>query len=629
MFDVSQLKPQSPFVSNKSKLKLKESSTKKPEAGSGSGNFNVILDPNKLLARPLAETTPRTIINIDGFNIGNPLGFSSSTTRRTTAKTTLSPADSWSWTDVESQQGDAEGESLDKSPSVPEAIDLSNLITVTAEQTTTDTTTTESLSDWYQDFFSNLLAANEKKNPRSTTSTTTDATIGDEISVIDHDHHNHDDHDEHHEYHDAHHFEELAKAKKSLPVAPEGNLGLSITDSGLDDAERQFVTINNQVGFQLYKKLLENFPKDNLVFSPVSATSSLAMVFLGARGLTSWQINELLELDKMITFNPHQLYKNISDSLSVSQTENFSSSASKNILVSKDTETLIEFYKARAKYFYGAEVESISFSNIQEEIEERLNKDTELVTETDLPTLAVSSPMALVSGNYFQKKFDSPGRGSTMEFINLQRGRRLVPLSSIAWTGTFNAGYDQELGATAVELPYQDGELSLVLLLPGKISEFVAGGLEKLEEKLNERSWNKLLKSFVSHQLELEVPALTSHSVLNLNESLISLGITEAFSDDADFSGINGGKSLKISSFIQANKFSFEEESRAKREVKARVRQVDRVISMLARRNRQNQVYQLKFEREFLYVVRHNPTGLVIYIGRYYQPHHHHHDHRR
>ena len=145
-----------------------------------------------------------------------------------------------------------------------------------------------------------------------------------------------------------------------------------------------------------------------------------------------------------------------------------------------------------------------------------------------------------------------------------------------------------------------------------------------MEEKLDERSWNRLLRSFVSHQVELEVPTVTSHSVLSLTESLLSLGITEAFSDGADFSGINGATSLKISSFLQANKFSLEQRSRVRREVVARVRKVDRVISMLTRRNRQNQVYQLKFEREFLYVVRHNPTGLLVYMGRYHQPHSHH-----
>ena len=63
-----------------------------------------------------------------------------------------------------------------------------------------------------------------------------------------------------------------------------------------------------------------------------------------------------------------------------------------------------------------------------------------------------------------------------MEFINLPRARRLIPVPSQSWSGTFNAGYDDGLDATAVELPYKGGDLSLILILPGKISEFVTGG---------------------------------------------------------------------------------------------------------------------------------------------------------
>ena len=342
-------------MSNKSKLELKESSTKKP-GGVTKDTFSVILDPNNLFSRPLAVTTTRSTINIDGFNIGNPLGFTStstttssttsSTSTTTTTRKAVAPAgSSWTWTDADNQQ--PQEESSEKSPEVPEvpgvpgvplSIDLSNLITVNADKTdpasftTTETTTTESLSDWYQDFFSNLLAANEKKNPRTTTTTTT--TVATTVT----DHHEHHDDQEHHEHHDEHHdedhFQQLASVKKSIPAAPEGNLGLSITDSGLDSAARQFVKRNNQVGFDLYRKLLEQEEEgdnENLVFSPVSASSSLSMIFLGARGQTSRQINDLLALDQNINLNPHLLYKNISDSLAASP----DSSASKDILVSK------------------------------------------------------------------------------------------------------------------------------------------------------------------------------------------------------------------------------------------------------------------------------------------------------
>ena len=36
-----------------------------------------------------------------------------------------------------------------------------------------------------------------------------------------------------------------------------------------------------------------------------------------------------------------------------------------------------------------------------------------------------------------------------------------------------------------MELPYKGGELSLVLLLPGRTNQFLAGGLAKLEDGMD------------------------------------------------------------------------------------------------------------------------------------------------
>ena len=44
------------------------------------------------------------------------------------------------------------------------------------------------------------------------------------------------------------------------------------------------------------------------------------MMFLGARGTTSWQMNELLRFDEMISFNPHLLFKNVTEALSDTET---------------------------------------------------------------------------------------------------------------------------------------------------------------------------------------------------------------------------------------------------------------------------------------------------------------------
>ena len=47
-------------------------------------------------------------------------------------------------------------------------------------------------------------------------------------------------------------------------------------------------------------------------------------------------------------------------------------------------------------------MDSVDFANIQEEIAGRLNQETELVSEQQRQLISAESPLALVSGNYFQ-----------------------------------------------------------------------------------------------------------------------------------------------------------------------------------------------------------------------------------
>jgi hypothetical protein len=58
-------------------------------------------------------------------------------------------------------------------------------------------------------------------------------------------------------------------------------------------------------------------------------------------------------------------------------------------------------------------------------------------------------------------------------------------------------------------------------------------------------------------------------------------------------------------------------------------------ISIEKRQSESLERFSLKLERQFLYLVRHNPTGMLVMIGRYFHPpdssnagdHHHHDEH--
>ena len=136
-----------------------------------------------------------------------------------------------------------------------------------------------------------------------------------------HEHHPHghehgEDH-QHHHHHDHHNEHDMPHAQVSFPILEDNHLGLEATRADLTDDEKSFIDINNDLGLEIFRKLLktDTWKTSNFIFSPLSALTSVSMLFLGARGDTSWQINELLKLDEIVSFNPHLLYKNVTDSL--------------------------------------------------------------------------------------------------------------------------------------------------------------------------------------------------------------------------------------------------------------------------------------------------------------------------
>jgi hypothetical protein len=104
-----------------------------------------------------------------------------------------------------------------------------------------------------------------------------------------------------------------------LEHAPPNNLGLEATTVALDEDIRRFIDLNNDVAIRLFKHVTsEHDKRRSIALSPFGATSLLAMVFLGARGQTSAQMNDFLPFDDMITFNPHLVMRNITDSVIMS-----------------------------------------------------------------------------------------------------------------------------------------------------------------------------------------------------------------------------------------------------------------------------------------------------------------------
>ena len=127
----------------------------------------------------------------------------------------------------------------------------------------------------------------------------------------------------------------------------------------------------------------------------------------------------------------------------------------------------------------------------------------------------------------------------------------------------------------------------------------------------------------------------TIERALEMFQTMIDLGMEDSFHEDqADFSGINGHRGLSISSFLQLNNYKLVERNEVDQssvdenldDETTLTSDTDADADATAR-------FSMSFERQFLFVVRHNPTGLLTTIGRFFKPpepdsdHHHEHEH--
>lgn len=117
-----------------------------------------------------------------------------------------------------------------------------------------------------------------------------------------------------------HHLAEQAASEKrpNFGPAPKGNPGLEATLTSLDEEKRLFVDINNRLAYRLLTSLTNPVSHSttqygNMVISPFTIISSLGMLFLGSRGHTAAQIDTLLQMDDVLTFNPHMMYHNVTE----------------------------------------------------------------------------------------------------------------------------------------------------------------------------------------------------------------------------------------------------------------------------------------------------------------------------
>jgi len=370
---------------------------------------------------------------------------------------------------------------------------------------------------------------------------------------------------------------------------------------------------NSEFAFDLYQALAAE--DGNLFYSPYSISVALAMTYAGARGETEEQMADTLRF-----LLPQQDLHPAFNELDMELDRRGEGAAGKDggefrlnivnaIWGQQDYSFLPEFLDVLAEN-YGAGLRLLDYINQPEEsrivINDWVSDETEGRIEDLIPEGAIDSLTRLVLTNavYFNAAWMYPfDEDATRDgpFYLLDGGEIRVPMM----TQTESLGYAEGDGYQALELPYDGGELSMVVLLPG------SGSFDEFEKSLDVGLVNGVIGDLVFQKVALTMPKFEFDSSFGLVDTLAGMGMPIAFSTAADFSGMTGNRELFIGDVVHKAFVSVDEAGTEAAAATAVIMELTAAPQP---------PLEVTVDRPFIFFIRDIETGTVLFAGRVMDP---------
>ncbi len=370
---------------------------------------------------------------------------------------------------------------------------------------------------------------------------------------------------------------------------------------------------NAAFAFDLYRTLRSE--DGNLFFSPHSISTALAMTYAGAAGDTASQMAATLHF----TLPAERLHPALNayaldlQARAEQATEGTPFELSiANSLWGQDGFPFLDAFLDLLAENYGAGMRLVDYQNDPEGARKAINDwvsdETHDRIKDLIPQGAIDAMTRLVLANaiYFKAGWLNPFEESATgpePFHLLDGSAAEIPMMR----QTESYGYILGDGYRAIELPYQNGNTSMLIILPEE------GQFQAVEERLSAEMVADLLSRMTYGQVNLGLPKFTYESEFNLNNALIGLGMTDAFdSGRADFSGMDGARDLFISDVIHKAFVAVDEKGTEAAAATAVIMELTSAPM--------GEPITFTVDRPFVYMIRDQQTGSILFLGRVLDP---------
>ncbi|NWF61458.1 MAG: serpin family protein [Fischerella sp.] len=367
----------------------------------------------------------------------------------------------------------------------------------------------------------------------------------------------------------------------------------------------KLITANTKFGFKLFSEILKQDSDRNIFISPTSVAIALDMTYNGAGGSTQQAMAKALELQglsvpeinssnaalKVLLENPDpQVQLSIANSLWANQ----------------DVSIKPDFLKI-TQDFYQAKVTNLNFKDASAPgiINNWVNENTSGKIKKIVENIEPDQVLFLINAVYFKGKWNNEfdkQQTAQYPFYITSGSQKQHPMMS--QKDKYN--YYENEQFQAVSLPYgKEAKISFYVFLPKQNYN-----LKSFYQNLNAENWEKWMSQFSQQEGFIRLPRFKMDYEVTLNEALKVLGMGEAFTNQADFSGI--GENLAISdvkhkTFVEVNEEGTEAAATTS-------------VGIVATSLPANEPFRMIVDRPFFCAIRDNQTGSILFMGSIVDP---------
>ncbi|MBI2518424.1 MAG: serpin family protein [Opitutae bacterium] len=393
----------------------------------------------------------------------------------------------------------------------------------------------------------------------------------------------------------------------------------------------------NALGLDLYRQHIKTAEGKNVLLSPYSVASALAMTYAGAAGETKAEMQRVLRFPADQARNAEEFrllmaamqriegnsrtMKEMADRHGRGEGVEIIELHTANRLFAQRGYALRPAFLQTVADNFGAGVGEVDYRRATESVRREINSWVSEQTHERIPELIpegklrADARLTLVNALYLKAPWKDPFEAESTKPLpfHLAKGDSVDIPTMHQLTGY---RYAHRKGCTIVGLPYGMGDLQLVLFVPDQID-----GLTKLERTLTVADLEATARMDF-RAVSLFLPKFKiSPGTMTLSSVLQALGLKTAFDQprgSANFDGMAPRKPddyLAIDEVVHQTWLALDEKGTEAAAATAVV-----MLSGFAASERPKPPVEVRADRPFLFAIQHIESGACLFLGRVTDP---------